>query len=83
MQTTIETLKSKLEQGPQTRQIIAAFRSIEHRDFNYLLMVKIISTSITSNNPDMRRPYMIVWTSPKTEKDCREILTTLYCRSRP
>ena len=39
MKTTIENLKSKMEQGPQTRQIIAAFRSIEHRDFNYLLMV--------------------------------------------
>ena len=42
---TIEHLKSKMEQGPQTRQIIAAFRSIEHRDFNYLLMVSTQRTS--------------------------------------
>jgi len=42
---TIEYLKSKMEQGPQTRQIIAAFRSIEHRDFNYLLMVSTQRTS--------------------------------------
>ena len=45
MKKTIENLKSKMEQGPQTRQIIAAFRSIEHRDFNYLLMVSTQRTS--------------------------------------
>ena len=45
MKKIIENLKSKMEQGPQTRQIIAAFRSIEHRDFNYLLMVSDQRTS--------------------------------------
>ena len=51
MQATIENLKSKMEQGPQTRQIIAAFRSIEHRDFNYLLMVSF-QTSLDINRLD-------------------------------
>ena len=56
MQKIIENLKSKMEQGPQTRQIIAAFRSIEHRDFNYLLMVSDQRTSASTCDSDCSRP---------------------------